>query len=184
MKGRLELTPVRMTEAVMDSLEKAGCITRLTPSRAAHRVDVLRGEGRGEYLYESAPATGTHALMSVAIDNETFSSFATHPDNEEFLLLGGADERPMYLLVCLLRREALIEALARGEVKSEHFVLLDVVFNDPAVSFFVMRANVPHGECAYGAGRPSTFYVTEGSALTLDKIDLYRDYSITITERS
>jgi hypothetical protein len=42
-----------------------------------------------------------------------------------------------------------------------------------------MKKNIPHGECTYGEGMPATFYVTEGSAITVDKTD-FKDYRLNI----
>ena len=180
MKKELKLVPVKMDEDVMDGLERRGSIVRLLPSKNEHRIGVMPKTGRGEKIYASSAFSGGHMLAAVEIDNEVFSSFATHQENEEFLLLGGIDERPMYLLICLLSQDGLREKLQNETLQAEDFVLLNVVFNDPRLSFFVMKAGVPHGECAYGSGRPSTFYVTESEGLRLDKIDLYEKYEIKI----
>ena len=178
-KCQLVFEPVKMTPEVMECLEAKGLIERLAPSRDKHRIPV-HGEGLGNQIYASDVKYGGHKLISVAIDNERFSSFATHPDNEEFILLGGINERPMYLLVCFLDRETLLSKINDETLRAEDFILLDCVFNDPYVSFFVMKAGVPHGECAYGSGRPATFYVTEGENLPLDKINLYEHYDVQV----
>jgi len=182
MKQELVLNPVKMTVEIMEELERRGLIERLAPSREKHRIPVNKNEGRGEKIYASKVESGGHMLAAVAIDNDTFSSFATHQENEEFILLGGINERPMYLLVCLLSREDLLSKMKDETLKGEDFVLLDCVFNDPEVSFFVMKEGVPHGESAYGVGRPTTFYVTECEGLRLDKIDLYQDFELVIRE--
>lgn len=182
MKKKLFLTPVKMCAEIMEELERRGLIERLAPSREKHRVAVEKNEGRGEKIYVSGAESGGHTLVACAIDNDTFSSFATHQENEEFLLLGGVNERPMYLLVCLLSREELLEKMKNGSLTGEDFVLLDCVFNDPEISFFVMKKGVPHGESVYGAGRPATFYVTECEGIRLDKIDLYEDHDIVIQD--
>ena len=174
----LVLKPVKMNEEIMRDLEDDGLIIRLYPSRERHRLNVEKGMGKGGYLYKSDAAYGPHSLVNAAIDNEAFSSFATHPDNEEILLLGGIKERSMYLLIARLLRVEFIRKLEQGTLAAEDFVCLDCVFNDPALSFFVMLKDVPHGECAYGPGRPATFYVTEGGSLPLDRIDLYQYLSI------
>lgn len=182
MKGVLHLTPVKMSVKIMSELERRGLIVRLTPSREEHRVRVDEHEGRGEKIYASPASSGGHMLAAVAIANETFSSFATHQENEEFLLLGGKEERKLFLLISYLTRETLLTKLKEQTLTADDFILLDCVFNDPEMSFFVMKAGVPHGECAIGAGRPATFYVTECEGLRLDKIDLYEKYDIEIGE--
>ena len=94
---------------------------------------------------------------------------------------GGINEKNMLLLVSLLSKGELDARIEAGSVESTDFICLDVVFNDPELSFFVMKKNVPHGECCIGSGLPATFYVTEGSTLSLEKTDM-RDYEFQILE--
>lgn len=180
MKEKLCLTPVKADAQTLRELEEKGLIIRLAPSREEHRLQVPEGIGKGELLYSSDVRYGGHALMTVSIDNRTFSSFATHPENEEFLLLGGKGEKGLYLLVSYLSREELLHKIEGRSLRAEDFILLELTFNDPESSFFVMRAGVPHGECAFGEGKPSTFYVTEGAGLPLDKIPLTDSYVLEI----
>lgn len=180
MKNKLCIKSVKMTPEAMQDLEDRGLIIRITPSRDDHRLDILGGTGKGEHLYKSDVKYGSHSLVACTIDNTTFSSFATHPDNEEFILLGGENERPMYLLICYLSEEELKKKMKDGTLSGNDFVCLDCVFNDPYVSFFTMIRGTPHGECAYGDGRAATFYVTEGSSLPLDKINIYDYYDIEV----
>ncbi len=173
------IKPQKMNAKIMDSLEQKGLIIRMMPSRDSHRLAIQSGEARGEYMYKSMATSGTHALMNVALDNTDFINFGTHPDNEEFLLLGGIGEKSLLLLVSYLSREELERKIAAESLTSQDFICLDVVFNDPELSFFVMKKEVPHGECSMGSGLPATFYVTEGSNLSLDKTD-FKNYSLCI----
>lgn len=161
-----------MNNNIMSYLEEKGLIIRLLPSKEAHRLPVKKNEGKGGHLYKSDVIHGGHSLVNVAIDNNTFSSFGTHPDNEEFLLLGGINEKKLYLLIALLKNDEFQNKIDSGTLSSDDFVCLECVFNDPNLSFFVMLKDVPHGECALGEGRPTTFYVTEGSNLSLDIINM------------
>ena len=177
----LSITPQRMTPEIMEQLEERGLIIRLTPSREEHRIDVKSGEGKGNYLYKSEKKYGSHSLMNATIDFENFINFGTHPDNEEFLLLGGINEKKMLLLIALIQKDKLSEKIASNTLTSDDFICLEAVFNDPNLSFFVMKKDVPHGECASGCGRPVTFYVTEGSELGLDRTNL-GNYKFIVTK--
>jgi hypothetical protein len=160
----------QMNEKNMHHLESLGLIERLMPSRKKHRLNVNPGEGRGEKIYESNTSYGAHALYKCTIDYPDFIKFAIHPDNEEFILLGGIDEKDLLLLIAYDTYELFMDKLNKKQLKSTDFICLKCVFNDPNLSFFVMKKNVPHGEATTGSGLPSTFYVTEGSRLPLQEI--------------
>ncbi len=167
------IIPVKMmNETIMESLERRGLIERLIPSKQDHRLAVAKDEGKGGYLYKSELAFGSHSLINCAIDNSKFKNFAFHPDNEEFLLLGGVEEKDLYLLIAYDDVSTFLHKYHQNGLSEADFICLKCVFNDPRLSFFVMKKNVPHGECALGTGRPATFYVTEGSNLPLNRINI------------
>ena len=176
---KILIKPQIMNEKIMNELEERGLIVRLIPSRDIHRLHVNKDEGKGDYLYKSDINYGSHSLVNCAIDNELFYSFGTHPDNEEFLLLGGINEKKMFLLISLISKEELDIKIKLNSLSDKDFVCLECVFNDPNLSFFVMNKEVPHGECSKGFGRPTTFYVTEGSQLPLIRTK-FNDYQIDI----
>jgi hypothetical protein len=131
-------------------------------------------------LYEPKEGYGPHRLITVTVTREEFAGFGTHPDNEEFWLIGGGDTQPMYLVISFLSPEALAEKISANTLKENDFIALRVKYNDPSVSFFVMRAGVPHGEAIVDRGmRPPSFYVTESLNLPLD-LTQFGDYQIKI----
>lgn len=171
MKKSLPLQPVPMTAAVMADLERRNLIIRL----GAHRHDLPAGPGRtlDHPIYRSADRYGPYMLISVTVNRVPFAEFATHPDNEDFLLLGDPQTKPLYLVVALMRRPELAAKVAAGTVSPADFVCLRVKWNDPEVSFFTMLADVPHGEAITAPeGRNPTFYVTESRDRPNDLFDL------------
>ena len=174
----LIMKPVEMTPEVMQDLEDRGLIIRLRPG--AHPLTAAPGETLGESLYESGERFGPHKLITVTVNREEFAGFATHPDNEEFFLLGSPDTKPMFLAVALCMREEFEEKVRSGCLKPEDLVLLRCRYNDPQVSFFVMLKDVPHGEAIVEADLPpATFYVTESRDLPLDVIEM-RKYRLKV----
>lgn len=172
-KETLRLSPVPMTAAVMADLEARNLIIRL----GAHRHDLPSAPGQtlDRPVYKSAERYGPHMLISVTVNRVPFADFATHPDNEDFLMLGDPATKPLYLVVALMRRAELAAKIAAGTVTAADFVCLHVRWNDPEVSFFTMLADVPHGEAITAPeGRCPTFYVTEGRDLPNDLMDLGR----------
>ena len=159
-----------MTPAVMAALESRNLIIRL----GAHRHDLpsLPGQTLDRAIYKSADKYGPHMLISVTVNRVPFTDFATHPDNEDFIMLGDPDTKPLYLVVALMRRPELAAKVANGTISAADFVCLQIKWNDPEVSFFTMLADVPHGEAITATeGRCPTFYVTEGRDLPNDLFD-------------
>jgi hypothetical protein len=180
MSINIDLIPQEMTKEVMMDLEKRGLIIRLCPGN--HRLDVENGEGKGEFIYTSDKQYGPHSLVNVAIDNTTFSSFGIHPDNEEFLLLGGKNEKQLYLLIALCENEEFNKKISEKSIGTRDFTCLEVTYNNPEVSFFTMLKNIPHGEAVRDEeGLAATFYVTEPREMPLVKSDL-KDYIFRICE--
>jgi hypothetical protein len=182
MTTKMRMPIVPMTEPVMADLERRGLIIRLIPSREDHRVPVNEGKGKGIAVYQTPIRFGGHALVRCAIDYPSFHHFGTHPDNEEFLLLGGNHEKDLLLLVSFLSKNAFIEKLDKQELSATDFVCIKCEPNNPNLSFFVMLKDVPHGECVVGQGLPATFYVTEAAYLPLDEIDLCKTYDFLFQE--
>ncbi|MFB3883401.1 MAG: hypothetical protein ACE149_19210 [Armatimonadota bacterium] len=171
MSKAIALKPVEMTPELMEELEQRGLIIRLAPGR--HELPAAVGENRWEAIYRSAERFGPHMLITVSVNATDILEFGTHGDNEEFLLLGSPAAKPLFLVIALCsQRET--EAKAReGRLSAEDFVCLRVAFNDPEVSFFTMRAGVPHGEAVgAGEGRPASFYVAEPRDLETELTDL------------
>jgi len=176
----LNLKPVDMTEEVMADLEKRGLIIRLKPG--AHAFPAPKGKSLVTNLYVSDAKYGPHKTISVVVDHNEFSAFGTHSDNEEFLLLGGINERPMYLLVSYITTEAIEQKIADKTISADDFVCLRCKHNDPYVSFFTMLKGVPHGEAAAeGEGSSPSFYVTEPADIDMNVID-FKEFCLNVVE--
>lgn len=175
----LLLNPVEMSAEIMEDLEKLGLIIRLCPNRDDTPF-AKQGEAFGKTLYEPIEGYGPHKIITVIVNRETFSGFGTHPDNEEFILIGNDNTQPLYLAIAYLTRENLDKKIATKTLEASDFIALHVRYNDPAVSFFVMKAGVPHGEAIIDLGRkPASFFVTESRDLPLDLTD-FCDYLLQI----
>lgn len=174
---KIDVPISEMTEEVMQHLEDIGLIIRICPSH--HRFNIPAGSGVGRNIYVSELLTGSHKLLSVMIDRTEFSAFGFHDANEEFLLLGGIEEKAMYLMIALCNREQLEGKIVLKTLSSDDFVCLRCKFNDPDVSFFTMKKDIVHGEaCADEEGLPASFYVTEPSNTALHRLDM-NGYTLT-----
>jgi hypothetical protein len=174
----ISVHPVDMTPALMQKLEDHGLIIRLAPGR--HMMPAQEGDAIGETVYASSEDLGPHKLLSVTINSHSLSRFGTHPDNEEFLLIGEPDAKPMYLVISWHMKNELARRIGSHELSEQDFVCLRVVYNDPQVSFFTMLKDVPHGEAVVGSkGKPATFYVTESRDMSLE-LTAFADYELRI----
>ena len=180
MKQAISLKPVAMTPKVMEDLERRNLILRLGARR--HELPAPWGQTLDRPVYDCHERYGPHRLLTVTVNRVAFDDFATHPDNEDFLLLGDPDTKPLYLVIALMRRAELEEKLRNGTAAPDDFVCLRITWNDPEVSFFTMLADVPHGEAIRATeGRPPSFYVTEGRDLPNDVID-FGNFELAVEE--
>ena len=164
------MKPVEMTPAIMRKLEQKGCIIRLRPK--AHELNPRAGETVSEDLYVSDKRFGPHKLITVTVNRAAFAAFGTHPDNEEFLLIGDPRTKPMYLAVALCKKNELARKIKTRKLSARDFICLRVKYNDPEVSFFVMLKDVPHGEATVAErGKPGSFYVTEPACMGYERTD-------------
>jgi len=172
MPRQIVLEPVDPTPALMDKLQQSGLIIRLCPG--AHELPAKPGETLGASIYESDPGFGPHKLITVTVNRPGLPGFGTHPDNEEFLMIGSPAARPLFLVIAWDRREELDRKALSGALSAADFVALRVRWNDPETSFFVMLKDTVHGECAAaGVAAAPSFYVTESRDLPLDRFDLH-----------
>lgn len=167
----IKLVPQAMTPQLMAELEAEGLIVRLCPHH--DDLDAKKGETLGGLLYEPKEGFGPHKLITVTVNREGFAGFGTHPDKEEFWLIGDPDTNPMYIVIARMRLYELEGKIEQGTLNAGDFILMKATYNDPWVSFFIMNELVPHGEGIIDSnkGLPS-FYVTESRDLPLDIVDL------------
>jgi hypothetical protein len=170
MKIDIELIPEEMTVEKMEVLEEAGLILRICPKH--HELFVEDDQTKVEPLYISDPDFGSHQLITVTVNRSQPAAFGSHPDNEDVLLLGDPQSKPMWFIFSNQKRESLEEKIQTGSLCSNDFIAFKTKFNDPEISFFTILKDTPHGECTVALpGKPPSFYVTEPSNMPLNKID-------------
>jgi len=180
MKKRFAIKPTEMTEVIMEDLEKKGLIIRLCPHN--HDLKPEINEALDETIYVGKESTGPHKLITVTINRTSFSKFGTHQDNEEFLLIGDQNTKPMYLAIAYLDDESLNKKIKEETLNDCDIIILKCRYNDPYASFFVMKAGVPHGEAIIDKDLPvPSFYVTEGRD-TMTKITDWGNYQLVIDD--
>ncbi len=175
----IELQPCLMSPTLMIDLENKGLIIRLSPGK--HSAVSGANESNNAVIYVSQPENGPHKLIVATINAfDPSLYFGSHADNEEFLLIGNPDSKPLYLIVALCKRAVLLEKIKNHSLGAQDFVALRVKFNDPEVSFFVMLKDTPHGEVTVDVpGVLASFYVTEPRDIVTDKVN-FGDYTLRV----
>lgn len=179
LKHEIKLKPTPMTREVMQDLENRGLIYLMGPGK--HETpNVAPNTGKVTPLYLSKPECGGHKLIAVTKNVADIINFGTHADNEEFLLIGDYNTKPLYLLVAKMSKDEMCRKADREGLTAEDFVMLDCKFNDPECSFFTMLGITPHTEFTIPGGkRCPSFYVTEPTAMTSD-YETFKDYSFSL----
>lgn len=166
----IRLKPRILNEKVMKKLENLKILRRLAITKTAQAA--ATGEVVDDKIYVANSKWGSHMLLCCGC-NKTKVELATHPDNEEVILVSKGRHKSIFIVVAIAKRQELDELIKKRKLSEKNFLALKMVYNDPNLSFFTMLANTPHCEVTSpGAGNPPCFYVTESSELPLNLIDL------------
>lgn len=164
MKQLIILEPVEMTNKVMSDLERMHLILRILPGTS--NLDAKPGQTLCKVVHSSEDQFGPHKLMFITVNRIELSEFGTHPDQEDFFLIGDPNTKPLFLVIALCLKEDLNKKIKDKTVQASDFIALRVKHNDATVSFFTMLKDVPHGESiGRGEGKPASFYVGESRDL-------------------
>ena len=165
----------------MVHLEELGLIIRLRPG--GHDLAAQPGETLGESIYETADRYGPHKLIAVTVNRAEFAAFGTHPTTRSSCCSATPTaSRCTWPWRCACAPSSRKRS-SPGGLTATDFVMIECRYNDPEVSFFVMRADVPHGEAIVPVvGKPvPSVYVTESRDLPVDVIDL-RKYRLRVAQ--
>jgi hypothetical protein len=168
----ISLKPVRITPAILSSLERRGLIRTLRPT--ARVLKTTARDGAVETLYASAPRFGTHKLLCVG-KNATRIRLSAHSENEEFILLNPASLsfKPLYLIIGLYPERVLLNRIRKKTLCSGDFITLELEYNKYKTCFFVMRKGTVHCEVTLPVrGQHPVFFVTEPSRMDMRYLPL------------
>ncbi|RKP48935.1 hypothetical protein D7Z26_21505 [Cohnella endophytica] len=169
----IRLKPEPITLALLEQLQAEGLIRLFNPTERT--IQALPGENAVESLYESPEEYGPHKLIAVGV-NKYKVRLGTHPDHEEFLIPAHGNEvKPVYLLICRLRKEEALASDRQGTLKTEDFTCLSLYPAPRGAEMFTMLAGTLHCEFTIPGDKAiGPFYVTESRDLPIEWIDLNR----------
>lgn len=167
----LKLKVKKANEREMVELEELGVIKRLLPPEEL--ISIGEGKVVGNKVYSANPKFGGHMLLFVNI-NITKPELNYHPDNEEVLLLSPYNpEKPLIFLFCKYNHLEIEKKIRIGILNEENFIVLNMPFNNPKISFFTVNKGFPHCEVTIGGcGVSPSFWVTEPANLPMNIVRL------------
>lgn len=177
---KLFVKPVKITESIMNLLEKKKVITRICPGH-----DVLmtkKSESRCETVYSTDDRFGPHKLIAVTINDTKPSKFVYHSDKEDFMIIDKKGTTDLILTVSLYHKDELIQKIESNTVSSNDFLSIICEANNPYLSFFTMNDYFPHVEtCKTPSDNPPSFYVGEPRDLDENWIN-FKSYKLVIEQ--
>ena len=176
---QITLKPVKSSAKVFKYLEKKGLISVLKPTDKALKTRTKTGTV--DILYTSNKRFGSHRLMCIGKRTKKVQ-LCYHFDNEDFIFInpGNIDYQKLYLIFALDKIDAFSKKLSKNLLSSKDFVAVEIVYNDPNLSFFTMLKKTVHCEVVKDEDKQHpVFFVTESSDLKNNKIK-HKDLTITV----
>jgi hypothetical protein len=176
---QITLKPVKSSAKVFKYLEKKGLISVLKPTDKALKTRTKTGTV--DILYTSNKRFGSHRLMCIGKRTKKVQ-LCYHFDNEDFIFInpGNIDYQKLYLIFALDKIDVFSKKLSKNLLSSKDFVAVEIVYNDPSLSFFTMLKKTVHCEVVKDEDKQHpVFFVTESSDLKNNKIK-HKDLTITV----
>ena len=176
---QITLKPVKSSTKVFKYLEKKGLISVLKPTDKALKTRTKTGTV--DILYTSNKKFGSHRLMCIGKRTKKVQ-LCYHFDNEDFIFInpGNIDYQKLYLIFALDKIDVFSKKLSKNLLSSKDFVAVEIVYNDPNLSFFTMLKKTVHCEVVKDEDKQHpVFFVTESSDLKNNKIK-HKDLTVTV----
>ena len=142
---------------MLSKLEKRGLITTLKFTPGCLK------ESRVDLIYKTAAKYGPQKLICVG-KKDLNIQMTIHGDKEELLIMNSAAKKfkPLYLIIALDKIAVFRKKVKQGKLTVRDVLAVELKYNDPATSIFMMNGNVPHCEVTTpGKGQHPVFFVTE-----------------------
>ena len=175
------LKPVKSSIKIFNYLEKKGLISVLKPTTKA--VKTRTRTGTVDILYTSNKKFGSHRLMCIGKRTKKVQ-FSYHLDNEDLLFINplNIDYQKLYLIFALDKIEVFSKKLNRNLLSSKDFIAIEIVYNNPSLSFFTVLKKTVHCEVVKDEDKQHpVFFVAESSDLKNNKIK-HKDLKIFVGE--
>jgi hypothetical protein len=176
----IKLKPVKITKKLLTRLERRGLITTLKFTAGALKAPGKRG--RVDLIYRTGPQYGPQKLICVGKKDQAIE-MNVHGDKEELLVFNttGMKFKPLYLIIAMDKLGVFKGKIRGGKLGQKDIMAIELKYNDPATSVFMMNGGVPHCEVTLpGRGQHPLFFVTEPADLSFEVIDT-KDYKLVLS---
>ena len=176
---QIMLKPVKASIKIFKYLEKKGLISVLKPTDKA--IKTRTKTGTVDILYTSNKRFGSHRLMCIGKRTKKVQ-LCYHFDNEDFIFINPLkiDYQKLYLVFALDKIDVFSKKLSKSLLNKKDFIAVEIVYNDPNLSFFTMLKKTVHCEVVKDEDKQHpVFFVTESSNLKNNKIK-HKDFSISV----
>lgn len=166
----IELKPVKASIKVFNYLEKKGLISVLRPTYKA--IKTRTNTGTVDILYTSNKNFGSHRLMCIGKRTKKVQ-LSYHLDNEDLLFINSLsiDYQKLYLVFALDKIDTFSKKLFKNALSSKDFIAIEIVYNNPQLSFFTVLKKTVHCEVVKDEDKQHpVFFVAESSNLKNNKI--------------
>ena len=167
---QIKLKPIKSSIKVFNLLEKKGLISVLKPTNKA--IKTKTRTGTVDILYTSNKNFGSHRLMCIGKRTKKVQ-LCYHCDNEDFIFINplNIDYQKLYLVFALDKIDIFNKKLSENLLSCKDFVAIEIVYNDPNLSFFTMLKKTVHCEVVKDEDKQHpVFFVMESSDLKNNKI--------------
>ena len=175
----IKLKPVKPSIKVFNYLEKKGLISVLKPTDKA--IKTRTKTGTVDVLYTSNKRFGSHRLMCIGKRTKKVQ-LCYHFDNEDFIFINpsNVDYQKLYLVFALDKIDVFGKKLSENLLSEKDFVAVEIVYNNPNLSFFTVLKKTVHCEIVEDENKQHpVFFVTESSNLKNNKIK-HKGLTITV----
>lgn len=173
----IKLKPVKITRKLLDKLAKRGLITTLKATPGCLK------ESRVDLIYETSAKYGPQKLICVG-KKDLNIQMTIHGDKEELLILNSTTKKfkPLYLIIAMDKIDVFNRKVKQGKLKQWDILAVELKYNDPETSIFMMNSKVPHCEVTLpGKEQHPVFFVTEPVNLSYAVIPT-PGYKITVSK--
>jgi len=154
----------------MEHLVKSGFIKPINCNGLPFKVQ--EGETEVKTICE-CNKFGGHKLIAVGVNVLWPKLFHMHPGKEEVFLFKEVDMKPLYFIFAYDCFNVFEKKLHKRNLNKQDFIVVEMEYNNPRLSYFIINENVLHGEYTLiGSERNPVFFVTEPSGLPIKIIDL------------
>jgi hypothetical protein len=160
----------RMTYSVMDELVSKGFLYPLNTKK--HLMEIDEGTFKVDLVNETSKYGG-HKVIAVGINVFWPMGFHYHPSKEEVFLFSSLPSKPLYIAFARDSLAVFEEKLIATRLIPDDFFVIEMRYNDPDLSAFIVNENILHGEfTTSGRQLNPMIYVTEPASMPTNEIDI------------